>query len=67
MSIGSGSAQDGQELCCPSCGGYHGNFPDWERVNASPTPAAIVWPSVAFVCLFVCVGDASLFDRKGVP
>lgn len=41
MSIGSGSAQDGQELCCTSCWGYHGNFPDCERVNASPAPAAI--------------------------
>lgn len=46
-----------QELCC-----NHGNFPDCDRVNASPAPAAFAFgPSVAFVC----VGDASLFDGKG--
>lgn len=61
MSIGSGSAQDGQELCCTSCWGYHGNFPDCERVNASPAPAAVTFGPAWH--LFVWVMRPSLIVR----
>lgn len=53
--------KDRRELCCTSCWGYHGNFPDCDTVNASPSPAAIAFGPAWR--LFVWVMRSSLIVR----
>lgn len=53
--------KDRQELCCASCWGYHGNFPDCDTVNASLAPAAIAFGPAWRV--FVWVMRPSLIVR----